>query len=46
MRSEPEDEREVNNALPRLNEELERQLDLFEDGPERIPSEIHLHIFI
>ncbi|WP_342234551.1 hypothetical protein [Inquilinus sp. OTU3971] len=42
----PEDEREVNNALSRLNEELERQLDLFEDGPDAEPLDIHLHIFI
>jgi len=36
----------VNNALSRLNEELERQLDLFGDGPDAVPVDIHLHVFI
>jgi hypothetical protein len=42
----PENEREVNDALLRLNEELERQLDLFEDGPDAEPVDVHLHVFI
>lgn len=42
----PEDEREVNNALLRLKEELERQLDLFEDGPDAESVDVHLHVFI
>lgn len=43
----PEDEREVNNALSRLKAELERQLDLFEDGSAASPpQEIHLHIYV
>ena len=42
----PEDEQEVVNAMNLLEEELNNQLDLFEDGPAGEPVvHHHVHIF-